>query len=96
MERFGECKVVALLKFVGASTDEDVFGLGGSKGSLSTDPLAERSMERCREGLRHALRWGIGGGGLVLWVSSAFDVIKKLFLDLGVAGGDGGRSGGNP
>ena len=96
METVGECKVVALLRLVGASTDEDVFGLGGSKGSLSTDALAERNMDRGREGLRHALRWGIGGGCLVLWESSTFDVSKKLFFDFGVAGGEGGRSGGNP
>lgn len=95
IENVGECKAVPFFQLVGPSTAEEVFGLGGSKGRSAFDGLVERNKDGCREGLRFALRWGIGGG-LVFGDSSTCGVKEKLLLESGVAGGEGGRSGGNP
>ena len=52
-------------------------------------------MDCCRGGLRLVLRCGIGGG-LVFWDASACGNREKLLPESGVAGGEGGRSGGKP
>lgn len=96
MEKVGECKVVAFIELVAASVLEDVFGPGGSEVRSAADELVECNGDSCCGGLRLALRCGIGGGGLVFWYSSICDAIEKLLPDFGVAGGEGGRSGGNP
>ena len=66
IESVGECKDEPFLEMVGGSAADDVDGLGGSKGTLTIDELAERNADRFSEGLRQALRCGIGGGCLVL------------------------------
>lgn len=96
IESVGECKDEPFLEMVGGSAADDVDGLEGSKGTLTIDELAERNPDRFSEGLRQALRCGIGGAGLVLWFSSLCDVSEKLLLESGVAGGEGGRLRGSP
>lgn len=96
IENVGECKAVVLFRFVGISIAGAVLGLGDSKASSAIDELVERKMDPCRERLRLALRCGTSGGGLVLWDSSACGAGEKLLPEPGVAGGEGGRSGGNP
>ena len=92
----GERKAVPLFESVEGFIAEDVFGLGGSEGRSTTDEWVERDIDGCRGGLRLALRCGIAGGGLFLRDPSACVFSEKLLLDFGVAGGEGGRSGGNP
>lgn len=110
IEKVGECKAVDFTEFLGRSIAEDVFGLGGSiaedvfglessGGRCTMDELVELEMDCFRGGLRLALRCGIGGGP-VFWDTFFWDPVcgtsEKLFSESGVAGGEGGRSGGNP